>query len=55
MSDAAVAVKQVTEHSPEEIERVKNWINSEEYKEKNFERTALVVNPAHACQPLRAS
>ncbi len=54
MSEAAVAPKKVTEHSPEEIERVKNWINTEEYKEKNFERTALVVNPAHACQPLGA-
>ncbi len=54
MSEAAVALKKVTEHSPEEIERVKNWINTEEYKEKNFERTSLVVNPAHACQPLGA-
>lgn len=54
MSEAAVALKKVTEHSPEEIERVKNWVNTEEYKEKNFERTALVVNPAHACQPLGA-
>jgi len=53
-TEAAVTLKKVTEHSPEEIERVKNWINSEEYKEKNFERTALVVNPAHACQPLGA-
>jgi nitrogenase molybdenum-iron protein beta chain len=48
------AVKKVTEHSPEEIERVKEWINTEEYKEKNFAREALVVNPAHACQPLGA-
>ena len=53
MSEATV-LKKVTEHSPEEIEKVKNWINTEEYKEKNFERTALVVNPAHACQPLGA-
>jgi nitrogenase molybdenum-iron protein beta chain len=53
MSDA-VEVKELTEHSPEEIERVKNWINTEEYKEKNFAREALVVNPAHACQPLGA-
>lgn len=51
---AEAAVKYVTEHAPEEIERVKNWINSEEYKEKNFARTALVINPAHACQPLGA-
>ena len=54
MSEADVALKKVTEHSPEEIEKVKNWINTEEYKEKNFAREALVVNPAHACQPLGA-
>ncbi|PLX82725.1 MAG: nitrogenase molybdenum-iron protein subunit beta [Desulfuromonas sp.] len=54
MSEAAVKLKKVTEHSPSEIEKVKEWINSEDYKEKNFARTALVVNPAHACQPLGA-
>ena len=27
---------------------------TEEYKEKNFARQALVINPAHACQPLGA-
>jgi len=47
-------VKKVTETPPEEVERVQNWINSEEYKEKNFARQALVINPAHACQPLGA-
>ena len=47
-------MKPVSEDSPEEVERVKNWINSEEYKEKNFARTSLVINPAHACQPLGA-
>ena len=51
---AEAAVKFVTETPVEEIERVKEWINTEEYKEKNFERTSLVVNPAHACQPLGA-
>jgi nitrogenase molybdenum-iron protein beta chain len=47
-------VKPVTEYAPAEVDRVKNWINSEEYKEKNFARQALVINPAHACQPLGA-
>ncbi|MDZ4184077.1 MAG: nitrogenase molybdenum-iron protein subunit beta [Desulfuromonadales bacterium] len=47
-------VKPVTEYTAEEVERVKNWINSEDYKEKNFARQALVINPAHACQPLGA-
>lgn len=54
MSAEAAVKKLVTETPPEEIERVKGWINTEEYKEKNFAREALVVNPAHACQPLGA-
>ena len=37
---------------PEDEARVAAWINTEEYKEKNFARQALVINPAHACQPL---
>ena len=47
-------VKKIVETTPEEIEKVQNWINSEEYKEQNFARQALVINPAHACQPLGA-
>jgi len=53
-NNLGLAVKPVSETSPEEIERVRNWINSEEYKEKNFARQALVINTAHACQPLGA-
>ncbi|HTP26692.1 MAG TPA: nitrogenase component 1, partial [Anaeromyxobacteraceae bacterium] len=49
-----LVVKPVTEISPEEEKRVAEWINTEEYKQKNFARQALVVNPAHACQPLGA-
>jgi len=29
-------------------------MNTEEYKEKNFNRKAIVINPARACQPLGA-
>ena len=47
-------VKKVTEYTAEEVEKTRNWINSEEYREKNFARQALVINPAHACQPLGA-
>jgi len=47
-------VKPVTSISRHDELRVLNWINTEEYKEKNFARQALVVNPAHACQPLGA-
>lgn len=38
----------------EEIQKIKNWMNSEEYKEKNFNRKAIVINPERACQPLGA-
>lgn len=41
-------------HSPEKIEEVFQWTTTEEYKELNFSREALTVNPAKACQPLGA-
>lgn len=50
----AIPVKPVTEHTEEEVKRVTQWINTEEYKEKNFARQALVINPPHACQPVGA-
>jgi nitrogenase molybdenum-iron protein beta chain len=53
-NNLGLAVKPVTETPVEEVERVAAWINTEEYKEKNFARTSLVINPAHACQPLGA-
>jgi nitrogenase molybdenum-iron protein beta chain len=37
-----------------QVEEVREWAKTEEYKEKNFAREALVVNPAKACQPLGA-
>lgn len=40
--------------SVEELERVKEWTQGDEYREKNFAREALVVNPSKACQPLGA-
>ncbi|QGG48553.1 nitrogenase molybdenum-iron protein subunit beta [Heliorestis convoluta] len=33
---------------------ISEWIKSEEYKEKNFSREALTINPSKACQPLGA-
>ncbi len=33
---------------------VREWTKTEEYREKNFAREALTVNPAKACQPLGA-
>ncbi|MGC3998146.1 MAG: nitrogenase molybdenum-iron protein subunit beta [Anaeromyxobacter sp.] len=50
----AVAVKPVTSITPEDEARVARWVDTPEYREKNFARQALVVNPAHACQPLGA-
>ena len=38
----------------DEIKETLEWTKTEEYKEKNFARQALVVNPAKACQPLGA-
>jgi nitrogenase molybdenum-iron protein beta chain len=39
-------------HSREEVARIAEWTKSWDYREKNFEREALTVNPAKACQPL---
>jgi nitrogenase molybdenum-iron protein beta chain len=41
-------------HSVEEVERIADWTKTWEYREKNFSREALTVNPAKACQPLGA-
>lgn len=41
-------------HAPEKIQEVFNWTTTQEYKELNFAREALTVNPAKACQPLGA-
>ena len=38
----------------DKIEEVFQWTTTEEYKELNFNREALTVNPAKACQPLGA-
>jgi nitrogenase molybdenum-iron protein beta chain len=37
-----------------ELERVREWTKTMEYREKNFARESLTVNPAKACQPLGA-
>ncbi len=38
----------------DEVERVREWTKTAEYREKNFGREALAINPAKACQPLGA-
>ena len=53
-NNLGLTVKPVTTTTPEEEARVAAWINTPEYREKNFARQALVVNPVHACQPLGA-
>ncbi|UPT95976.1 nitrogenase molybdenum-iron protein subunit beta [Bradyrhizobium barranii subsp. apii] len=51
-----LANKKMFENSrdPAEVERIKEWTKTPEYREKNFAREALAVNPAKACQPLGA-
>lgn len=39
---------------PDELARIDAWTRTAEYREKNFAREALTVNPAKACQPLGA-
>jgi len=39
---------------PSEVARVAEWTKSEEYRELNFAREAVSINPAKACQPLGA-
>lgn len=40
--------------SSDEVQRVQDWTRTMEYREKNFAREALTVNPVKACQPLGA-
>ena len=53
-NELGLAVKNVTPIDEQDVQRVRAWIDTAEYREKNFARQALVVNPAHACQPLGA-
>ncbi|MCX7946653.1 MAG: nitrogenase molybdenum-iron protein subunit beta [Hydrogenophilus sp.] len=39
---------------PEKVEEVFQWTTTKEYQELNFQREALTINPAKACQPLGA-
>jgi len=41
-------------HDPAKIREVFEWTTTEEYKALNFQREALTINPAKACQPLGA-
>ena len=38
----------------DQIDEVFQWTTTEEYKELNFQREAITINPAKACQPLGA-
>lgn len=40
--------------TPEEIARVSAWTQTDEYRELNFARDSIVINPCKACQPLGA-
>ncbi|MCP3441383.1 nitrogenase molybdenum-iron protein subunit beta [Bradyrhizobium sp. CCGUVB14] len=41
-------------HDPAEVARIREWTKTPEYREKNFAREELTINPAKACQPLGA-
>jgi len=41
-------------HPQDVIDKTFEWTTTQEYQDLNFERTALTVNPAKACQPLGA-
>ncbi len=41
-------------YDDERIEEVFQWTTTQEYQELNFNRQALTINPAKACQPLGA-
>ena len=41
-------------HPADKFEEIRDWTKTWDYREKNFARTALTVNPAKACQPLGA-
>ncbi|HTZ16971.1 MAG TPA: nitrogenase molybdenum-iron protein subunit beta [Dissulfurispiraceae bacterium] len=38
----------------EEVQKISDWTKTEEYKEKNFARQHIKINPVKACQPLGA-
>lgn len=40
--------------SAEKVQEIGDWTKTWEYREKNFARESLTVNPAKACQPLGA-
>ncbi|MBI5058056.1 MAG: nitrogenase molybdenum-iron protein subunit beta [Nitrospirae bacterium] len=40
--------------SAEEVQRIAEWTKTEEYRELNFKRQNIKINPAKACQPLGA-
>ncbi len=54
--DTLRAKRECFEEAPnqDKIEEVFHWTTTEEYKALNFQREALTINPAKACQPLGA-
>lgn len=41
-------------HPEESVKQTVEWTKTADYKQKNFARDALTINPAKACQPLGA-
>lgn len=51
-----LSAKSKLENMPEadKVKEIADWTKSWEYREKNFAREALTINPAKSCQPLGA-
>jgi len=41
-------------HDDEKVQEVLEWTKTKEYKDLNFSRNSVVINPLKACQPLGA-
>ncbi len=41
-------------HPRDKVQEIFDWTTTKEYQELNFQREALTINPAKACQPLGA-
>ena len=41
-------------HADEKVQEVLEWTKTKEYKDLNFSRNSVVINPLKACQPLGA-
>ncbi len=41
-------------HPADTVKKIAEWTKTEDYRQRNFARDSLTINPAKACQPLGA-